>query len=113
MSKRLVLLLGVLLLPGLVACRSQMPGATLSKSTPLPTAAPTATLVAVLPTPKPTATTSPVLEDTPTPAFEVTGTKPSPTPTRPWQIPQVQTDDWVKGGGDDAGLTVVEYGDFQ
>ena len=116
MSKRLFLLLGVCLLGGLVACQSQTPEATQPKPTPMPTLAPTATK-AVLP-PKPAATASPVPEDTsaptatPSPVPEVAGVKASPTPTRPWQIPEVQPDDWTKGGGD-AGLTLVEYGDFQ
>jgi hypothetical protein len=35
-----------------------------------------------------------------------------PTPTPPWQIPGIQPDDWVKGGSE-AGLTLVEYSDFQ
>jgi hypothetical protein len=63
------------------------------------------------PTPEPTAVASPVPEDTLSP--KVARAKPSPTPTQPWQLPKIQPDDWAKGGGADAGLTLVEYSDFQ
>jgi len=112
----LVFLSGILLLGALVACQSQTPETTPSKPTPLATLMPTATSVAA-PTPEPTAVASPVPEDTPapkdTPSPKVARAKPSPTPTQPWQIPEIQPDDWDKGGGADAGLTLVEYSDFQ
>jgi hypothetical protein len=108
MSKRWILLLGVLLLSGLAACQTQTPEATPLKPTTLPTLASTATKVVALPTPTPTATASPVPEDTAVPE----GAKAMPSPTRPWQIPEIQPDDWTKGGVD-AGLILVEYSDFQ
>jgi hypothetical protein len=103
MSKRTVLFLVVSLLGGLIACQSQTPGATPAQPTPLPTLAATAT-------PVPTATTPAVAEDTPSPVPK--GAGPSAIPTVAWQIPEIQTDDWIKGGAD-AGLVIVEYGDFQ
>jgi hypothetical protein len=110
MSKRVLLLFIVLLMGGLIACQSQTPGATPAQPTPLPTVAATATPAVVAPTPVPTATTSAVAEDTPSPVPE--GAGPSATPTVAWQIPEIQTDDWIKGGAD-ARLIIVEYGDFQ
>lgn len=113
MLKRLLLLLGVLLLGGLLlACQSPTPEPV---STP---SRPTATAVADTPTPEPTAkpaTDTPVPEPTATPQPEntpVAAGKPSPTPTTPWQIPEIQPDDWVTGGAD-AGLIIVDYGDYQ
>lgn len=92
MLKRLMLLLGVLALAlsGLLACRSSTPEATTPEPSPTNTA---------------TAPTSPVA----TKAAEDT-TSPTPSPT--WQIPEVRADDWVRGGAN-AGLTLVEYSDFQ
>lgn len=107
---RLVFLSGILLLGALVACQSQTPETTPSKPTPLATLVPTATSVAA-PTPEPTAVASPAPKDTP--SSKVARAKPSPTPTQPWQIPEIQPDDRAKGGGADAGLTLVEYSDFQ
>ena len=101
---RLVFLSGILLLGALVACQSQTPETTPSKPTPL------ATSVAAT-TPEPTAVASPAPKDTP--LSKVARAKPSPTPTQPWQIPEIQPDDRAKGGGADAGLTLVEYSDFQ
>ena len=109
---RLVFLSGILLLGALVACQSQTPETTPSKPTPLATLVPTAMSVAA-PTPEPTAVASPAPKDTPSPTPKVARAKPSPTPTQPWQIPEIQPDDWAKGGGADAGLTLVEYSDFQ
>jgi len=108
----LVFLSGILLLGALVACQSQTPETTPSKPTPLATLVPTATSVAA-PTPEPTAVASPAPKDTPSPTPKVARAKPSPTPTQPWQILEIQPDDWARGGGTDAGLTLVEYSDFQ
>jgi hypothetical protein len=114
MFKRLFFLFGVLSLVGLVACQSPTPEATPSSPESLAT-------VVVAATPEPTATPvpevtpSPTLEsagEEPSPTLVEVGARPSPTPTIPWQIPEVQPDDWVKGG-DDAGLVLVEYSDFQ
>ncbi|UCC62494.1 MAG: hypothetical protein JSV36_17285 [Anaerolineae bacterium] len=113
MFKRLMMLLfTVLLLSGLMACQSPTPEATPAPPTPLPTLVPTATPVVATSTPLPTDTTSPDLQATPSPTAESGETRLSPTPTVAWQIPEVQSDDWVKGG-DGAGLVIVEYGDFQ
>jgi hypothetical protein len=101
MFKRQSFLFGILLLAGSVACQSPSPEATLASPEPLATMAMTST-------PEPTATPSPM----PEPAGEEVGAKASPTPTIPWQIPEIGVDDWVKGGAD-AGLTIVEYSDFQ
>jgi len=113
MYKRLFLLIGALLLSGLVACQKTTPDATLPlpdpTSLPQPTAvAPTWVQTATLPAAQP----SPMPEETPAPTSLAVEARPSPTPTTPWQIPNVQPDDWVQGG-DNAGLTLVEYGDFQ
>lgn len=92
MRHRLSAFFGLLLVVGLAACQSPTPEATQTRPPP------TATVVAP--------------EDTPTPTKEPVADRPVPTPTTPWQIPEVQPDDWVKGGAD-AGLTLVEYSDFQ
>ena len=120
MFKRLMMLLfTALLLNGLMACQSPTPEATPEQPTPLPTLVPTATPAAATftpvvstPTPVPTASASPDLEATPSPTAESGSARLSPTPTVAWQIPEIQSDDWVKGG-DGAGLVIVEYGDFQ
>ncbi len=91
MLKRLMLLVGVLALAGFLACKSPTPEATPSQAGPTATSA-----VPISPSPTPKAA-----EDT---------TGPTPVPT--WQIPEVQADDWVRGGAN-AGLTLVEYSDFQ
>lgn len=92
MLKRLMLLLGVLTLAlsGLLAYRSSTP------KTATPEPSPTNTTAAPA---SPTATKS---------AGDTTSPAPSPT----WQIPEVRADDWVRGGAN-AGLTLVEYSDFQ
>ncbi len=131
MSKRIwiVLFLTGALIAALVACRPQTtqvtqstpspttavqpPTATVEKSpTPLPTRPPADT-----PTAAPTNTSPPTSPPTATPAqVEPTPTtaqdNPPPTPTPPWQIPGVQDNDWTKGG-ENAGLIIVEYADFQ
>lgn len=120
MFKRLMMLLfTTLLLSGLMACQSPTPEATPEGPTPLPTLVPTATPAAATftpavptPTPVPTASAPPDLEATPSPTAEAGGARLSPTPTVAWQIPEIQPDDWVKGG-DGASLVIVEYGDFQ
>jgi hypothetical protein len=91
------LLVSLVLVAGSVACQSPTPEATPTRPQPTATAA--------------AAPTSPP-EDTPTPTKEPAAGRPVPTPTTPWQIPEVQPDDWVKGGAD-AGLILVEYSDFQ
>lgn len=106
MLKRMILLFGTLLLGGLIACQSPTP--TSKPATVVPTPEPTATPLAPTPTLEPTAT--PMPEDTPAPG--AVADKPSPTPTTPWQIPEVQADDWLQGGAS-AGLTLIVYGDFQ
>jgi len=113
MYNRLFLLIGVLLLGGLVACQTTTPDATLPL--PDPTSLPQPT--AVVPTRAPTATLpvaqlSPTSESPPAPTSLAVEARPSPTPTVPWQIPNIQPDDWVQGEAN-AGLTLVEYGDFQ
>lgn len=124
MLKRLILLFGVLLLGGIVGCQSPVseatptrpePSATLVAETPTPQ--PTATPVASTPTPQPTATqpvaqASPLPEDTPAQTTKAASDRPVPTPAPPWQIPEVQPDDWATGGAD-AGMVLVEYSDFQ
>lgn len=113
MLKRLFLLMGVLLLGGLLlACQSPT-------SEPVSTPPqPTATQAADTPTPEPTAvpaTDTPIPEPAATPLPKntpVAAVKPLPTPTAPWQIPEIQPDDWVTGGAD-AGLIIVDYGDYQ
>lgn len=102
MSKRWVLLLGVLALCGLVACQSTAAptGETASTAT-LPVA--TATEVKA----EATATGVQKSASTATPA-----PKPGATPTPPWQIPEVRDSDWSTGA-EDAGLVIVEYSEFQ
>jgi hypothetical protein len=86
MIKRLIGLVGALaLLSVLVACR---PSATLTSQVAKATGSPT---------PKAASTAT---------------SMPAATPTPPWQIPQIQASDWVRGGAD-AGLTLVEYSDLQ
>lgn len=140
MSKRLLffLLLASLLLGTLIACqpKTQVAQATLpptttpvseATSTPSPNklgtptaAAPTPThtprLVATTPAATPTRTSSPAtVAPTATPRG-TSSSRPEPvseaTPTRPWQVPEVQEDDWAKGNPD-AGLVLVAYSDFQ
>lgn len=106
MFKRPILLFGLLLLGGLLACQA-----------PTPTSEPVATSLTAVPTPEPTDTPSlvqpsPEPEDTPSPTLTSSEDGPSPASTPPWQIPQIRESDWVRGGAD-AGLTIVEYSDFQ
>ena len=93
MSKRLIWLLGLLVMAGLVAC-----GPT---ATPTLEPTPTAMLTA---TPKPTST--------PRPASGSGGTSESGASEPAWQIPQVRESDWTHGASD-APLVIVEYSDFQ
>jgi hypothetical protein len=97
MKHHISVLLGLLLVVGFAACQSPTPEATPTRPEPTATAA--------------AAPTSPP-EDTPTPTKEPAAGRPAPTPTTPWQIPEVQPDDWAKGGTD-AGLILVYYSDFQ
>ena len=100
MSKRWILLLGLLATCGLVACRST--------ATPTLEPAATATQAKLEPTAtqvKPTATPAPT-------ATLATASGPAAAPTPPWQIPGIREDDWTKGS-EDAGLVIVEYSDFQ
>ncbi|MFZ5916817.1 MAG: hypothetical protein ACOYZ7_07795 [Chloroflexota bacterium] len=100
MLKRWTPLLGVLLLGGLVACQTPAPGATPTSPPPTATSPPATATARPTITPAPTATTGPV------------ASKPTPTPTQPWQIPEIQPDDWASGSAD-AGMVLVEYSDFQ
>ena len=105
--ERLIALVWLMALCGLAACQTSAPE---TATLPEPTAA-QATATA---TPKPRATSA---ASTPTPEkaadpTQATGSQPSPTPTRPWQIPLVEGGEWEKGTAD-AGLVLVEYSDFQ
>jgi hypothetical protein len=102
MSKRWTLFLGLLVICGLVACRST--------ATPTLEPAATATQAKVEATAtqakaEPTATPAP----TTTPAA---ASEPAAVATPPWQIPGIEEGDWTKGA-EDAGLVIVEYSDFQ
>ena len=130
MSKRFltILLFIGLFVVGASACQSKTtedaqttppPAATstLLPATPTAEKVPTATATdepTTAPTTRPTATSAPAKDDpTPTPGTTTTATEnASPTPTRPWQIPEERKDDWTKGG-ENAGLIIVEYGDYQ
>jgi hypothetical protein len=46
------------------------------------------------------------------PGCTVTSQKPTPDPTRQALLPPASDDDWAKGG-DEAYVTIIEYGDFQ
>lgn len=119
MYKRSSPLWGVLLILmlALAACQPAKPEAsTGSPESTEPPAAATAAATAA-PTEPPTSAPS---EATPAPAeptaapaaTPVPGATSAPQPTPPWQIPGVQEDDWVSGP-EGAGLTIVEYSDFQ
>lgn len=134
MPKRILFLslLMSLLAVGIAACQ---PVAEIVKTPSTLSAAPTATAIKARPSstvtaaPKPTNTPVPAVTPTATPSAAPSATpsatqkgatptvRPTrssgePTPTRPWQIPEVQSADWAKGG-EDAGLVIVEYGDYQ
>jgi len=104
MSRRWVLLLGLLAVCGLVACRSAA----------TPTLEPEATATR----PKATATevkaqaTATVAQKSAATATPAAVSKPGVTPTPAWQIPEVREGEWTKGS-DDAGLVIVEYSDYQ
>jgi len=112
---------GLLLALGVAACQATTP--TVSPPAVMSTAVPpTATATTLPPTATPKsalphggATTAPTA--TPGVAQSPAVTRPksnaaSPTPTRPWQIPELEAGDWTTGG-DDAGMVLVEYSDFQ
>lgn len=110
----------LVLLSVLAACRSPATStpelaatatAEVATKAPQPTATPEPT-TAEQPTAAPDPTATPRAVPTPTAAQQTEGSKPAPTPTRPWQIPQIREEDWVKGGAE-AGLVIVEYSDFQ
>jgi hypothetical protein len=110
MSKRWILLLGLLAVCGLVACRST------DAPTPEPeaTAPPKATATegkATATEVKAEATATQAQESRPA-AKPATESKPEATPTPAWQIPEVREGEWTKGA-DDAGLVIVEYSDYQ
>lgn len=125
MSKRVLattLIFVGLLAIGVSACQSQTTEVAQvpATATPLP-ATPTTEKVATATTePAKTPTAVPTItpaapsgdDPTPTPAPTSAQEKPAPTPTLAWQIPQEREDDWKKGG-DNAGLVIVEYGDYQ
>lgn len=109
MHKRLKwLTIAALLLVGAAACRGATPEATAPPPLPTATATP-----APISTPAPTATAT----SAPTVVAAATATltqreEEAPTPTRPWQIPSVDSGDHGKGNPD-AGFVLVEYSDFQ
>lgn len=115
-SAILYALVGVLVLAAAVsACQPKTAG--LAQASP----SPAATALPATPTSLPTATatiaptatpTQPKAQPTPTTEPTAGQEKPAPTPTTPWQIPEEREDDWVKGG-QNAGLIMVEYGDYQ
>ncbi len=87
---------------------TEPPAAATAAATEAATAAPTEP-----PTSAPSEATPAPAEPTAAPAATpVPGATSAPQPTPPWQIPGVQEDDWVSGP-EDAGLTIVEYSDFQ
>ena len=109
MSKRWILLLGLLAVCGLVACGA--PEA--------PTLEPEATATQSRETaPQPTATkakaaaTATLAQKNAPTATPAPASKPGAVPTPSWQIPVLQESDWTKGG-EDAGLVLVEYSDYQ
>jgi len=109
MKRRLIYVVGALLLIGgvTVACQS----------TKAATAFPTATELPATATPvsEPTSTATPVpatKESAATPTQAATGAAAGPTPTPPWQIPEVSESDHVVGG-ENAAFVLVEYADFQ
>lgn len=116
MFKRLWFLT-LLFLIGLAACRPATP------KTGVVTA-PSATPQSVSPTETPlppTATPTAVSVATPTATPSVTGSSGKtmvipptlePTPPFEWQIPQIGEGDWVKGS-ETAGMTLIEYADYQ
>ena len=96
MVRRLISLVGVLaLLSGFVACQ------------PAGTATSQATQAIETSTPMVVSTATSVPAPTPTGPAQAAATA-----TPPWQIPEVQDSDWVRGGAN-AGLTLVEYSDLQ
>jgi len=111
MRKRLLLLWGLLLVGGLVACQSAASPTLAPSPTRVPaTAVPTATPVPAVPT----ATSASEIgqeekEPTPTAGAEAAADAPIEPP---WQIPTVSEKDWTKGTAG-AGLVIVEYSDFQ
>lgn len=115
MTRRTPPLWGALiaLMLALAACRPATPEA--ATSVPEPTAPP----ATVAPTDAPAEQATPAGEATaaldepttsaPTP---VPGATLAPRPEPAWLIPELREDEWVKGP-EDAGLTIVEYSDFQ
>jgi hypothetical protein len=102
MSKRWILLLGLLAVCGLVACKATEAPTLEPEAT---VAQPTATRIEVA------ATATQAQKNVPT-ATSATASKPKAVATPPWQIPTLQESDWTKGA-EDAGLVLVEYSDFQ
>ncbi|MBN1936482.1 MAG: hypothetical protein JW934_17600 [Anaerolineae bacterium] len=130
MSKRLLFLfLSGLLLAGIVACRSTTQVVQTTVAPPA-AATPTKTPVQATPLPLPPTPLPPTSasEPTLTPAVEVTAMAKEnpespetemvipptiePTPPFEWQIPSIGEGEWVKGS-DAAGMTLIEYGDYQ
>ena len=102
MSKRWMILVGLLAICGLVACQSaDAPTLEPEATAPQPTATATqaAATATVAQKSAPTATPSPASE-------------PGAESTPPWQIPELRESDWAKGA-EDAGLVLVEYSDYQ
>lgn len=119
MSKRLLFLfLSSLLLVEIAACQ---PTTQVVKVTVAATA--TSKTVLATPTALLLPTTTPTVEPTssPTSAPQTPGAPKTemvipptlePTPPFEWQIPALDEDDWIKGS-DSAGMTVIEYSDYQ
>lgn len=115
MSKRTLPLWGALLalVLALAACQTATPEAITTAPEPTAQQATAAPTQEVAPLPSPTGDAGAEAQPTPTPAATpVPGATSAPRPTPEWQIPMVQEDDWVSGP-EDAGMTVVEYSDFQ
>jgi hypothetical protein len=104
MSKRWILLMGLLAVCGLVACQS---AATPTLEPAATATQPEATATEAKDEPAPTQ----VQKSAPT-ATLAAASEPGAAPTPAWQIPELQDSDWTKGA-EDAGLIIVEYSDYQ
>jgi cyclophilin family peptidyl-prolyl cis-trans isomerase/protein-disulfide isomerase len=112
-------LLGLVLVV-LAACQSAEPTATEAVAlTATDAVVVTATMTAQsTATAEPTATAAAPAQTTPTPSeatatpAQSTAKEPEATPTRPWQIPQIEEEDWTEGSAE-AGMVLVVYSDFQ
>lgn len=117
MFKRWSVLWGALLvlMAALAACQPATPRVSNGASEPTETA--TVAAATVAPTEPPSAapteaTPAPSEPTSPPAATPVPGATSAPQPTPPWIIPEIREGDWVKGP-EEAGVTIVEYSDFQ